>query len=74
MSFIIREKWVWMTIGLCILVLVGPYALMLLILHMPSILGACFVWMLIFSSGIAAGYKDWRIDKKKRGTAPHLPE
>lgn len=66
MSFLIREKWVWIIIGLCSLVLVGPYALMLVIMWLPEFLRPLTIWMLLVSSGIAGGYKDWLMDKKKR--------
>jgi len=74
MSFIIREKWVWIIIGACILVVVGPYALMWMILQMPGVLRASFVWFIIFGWGIAAGYKDWRMDRKKRESNSSLSE
>jgi len=66
-SFIIREKWIWIIIGTCILILVGPYVLLLAILEMPDILRPIVVWFVIFGWGIAAGYKDWLADAKKRG-------
>jgi hypothetical protein len=66
MSSIIREKWIWIIIGACILVGVAPYAVMLLILKLPGVLGAISVWTIIFSWAIAAGYKDWLMDRRKR--------
>jgi hypothetical protein len=66
MSFIIREKWIWIIIGACLLVLTGPYVLMWMILQMPDILRACTIWFLIFGWAIAAGYKDWLMDRRKR--------
>jgi hypothetical protein len=74
MSFIIREKWIWITIGLCILALVGPYAVMLMIFNMPEILRAPFVWCIILGWGVAAGFKDWLMDAKKREKNSRLPE
>jgi len=66
MSFIIREKWIWIIIGLCILILVLPWAVLWVILQMPTILAAVFAWTLIISWGVVAGYKDWLMDAKKR--------
>jgi hypothetical protein len=66
MSFIIREKWVWIIIGMCILVMVGPYLLMLVILQLPDVLRASLVWLIILGWGIAGGYKDWLTDAEKR--------
>lgn|GEM_PF-1878280 len=67
MSFIIREKWVWIIIGACIVAGVVPWLVIWMILEMPGVLGAFFVWTIIFSWGIVAGYEDWLMDKKKRG-------
>ena len=66
MSFIIREKWIWIIIGACILAGVLPWVVVWLILAMPGILGPIFVWAIIFSWSIAAGYKDWLVDRRKR--------
>jgi hypothetical protein len=66
MSFILREKWVWIIIGACILVGVAPWLVMLLILEMPGVLRPISVWTIIFSWAIAAGYKDWVMDRRKR--------
>jgi hypothetical protein len=66
MSFIIREKWVWIIIGASILAGVAPWLVILLILEMPGVLGAISVWTIVFSWAIAAGYKDWLMDWRKR--------
>jgi hypothetical protein len=74
MSFIVREKWLWIIIVLGLLVLIGPYTFMWLILQLPSSFGAALIWTLIFGSGIAAGYRDWRMDVKKRERSLRFPE
>jgi len=66
MSFIIREKWVWIIIGASIGAGVVPWLVILLILEMPGVLGVFSVWTIIFSWAIAAGYEDWRVDRRKR--------
>jgi hypothetical protein len=73
MSFLIREKWIWIIIGICAMVLVIPYVFVWLILQMPEITRPIPVWLLIFGWGIAGGYKDWLVDAKKRGN-PKSPE
>jgi hypothetical protein len=65
---------IWIIIGLSILVLVGPYVVLWLISQMPEVLRAASVWILIFSLGIAAGYKDWLMDARKRENNSRLPE
>jgi hypothetical protein len=70
MSFIFREKWIWIIIGMCILVLIGPYLLMWVILQMPDVLRASFVFFMTLGWGIVAGYKDWLMDAKKEKRFP----
>jgi hypothetical protein len=66
MSFIIREKWIWIIIGASILAGVLPWVVIWLMLAMPGILRAVFVWAIIFSWAIGAGYKDWVVDRRKK--------
>jgi hypothetical protein len=66
MSSIIREKWVWIIIGASIALGVVPLLVILLLFEVPGFLGAFLVWAIIFSWGIAAGYKDWVVDRRKR--------
>jgi hypothetical protein len=66
MSFIIREKWIWIIIGACILAGVLPLVVIWLLFMLPGILGSVFVWTIIFSWAIGAGYKDWVVDRRKK--------
>jgi hypothetical protein len=56
------------------LVLFGPYVVLWLIFQMPDVLRTASVWIPIFSWGIAAGYKDWLMDARKRENNSRLPE
>jgi hypothetical protein len=73
MAFIIRQKWIWMIIGICSAIALIPSLLIWAISQMPEMVRPIPVWLLIFGYGIAAGYKDWLIDSKKRGK-PKPPE
>jgi hypothetical protein len=66
MSSFIFEKWIWITIGCCIAVLILPYSVLLMISMLPDALKAVAVFTIIILWGIAAGYKDWLMDVKKR--------
>jgi hypothetical protein len=66
MSFIIREKWIWIIIGACILAGTLPWVVIWLLLTLPGILGPIVVWTIIFSWAIGAGYKDWLVDRRKK--------
>jgi hypothetical protein len=75
MSYIILEKWIWITIGACILIMIAPYVVLWMILQMPEVLRPFFVGAIVISWGIAAGYKDWLMDAKKREkNSSRLPE
>jgi len=74
MSFIIREKWIWIIIGACVLAGVLPWLVVWLILAMPGILGAITVWTIVFSWAIAAGYKDWLVDRRRKEKLADLPD
>ena len=66
MSFIIRDKWVWVTIGACFLVLVSPYVLMWVILQMSEVWKILSLILIILGWAAAAGYNDWLRDRRKR--------
>ena len=66
MASVIREKWIWIIIGACILAGILPWLVIWLILAMPGILGAIAVLTIICSWAIAGGYKDWLVDRRKK--------
>lgn len=66
MSYILGEKWIWIIIGCCIIIMVGPYIIFWLIFQLPEGLRSVFVMTIIVLWGISAGYKDWLMDSKKR--------
>jgi hypothetical protein len=66
MSFIIRDKWVWIIIGACILILVSPYIAMWVILQLPDIWKISSVFLIVFGWAAVSGYKDWLRDRRKR--------
>lgn len=71
MSFILREKWVWIIIAASIAAGVVPWIVMWTILEIPDVLRLVPVWIIIFSWAIAAGYKDWVMDRRKRERLTH---
>jgi len=59
MSFILKEIWLWITIVVCIAVLVGAMLLVWLILQLPEMYRSVAVLALFIGWGIAGGYKDY---------------
>lgn len=66
MSKIITEKWVWIVIFSLILILVTPVLVVWLILNLPPILRIVATGVILLTWGIAAGYKDWIIEKREK--------
>jgi len=65
MASILTEKWLWIIIIVLSLILVLPLAIVLLILYLPFPLNTVAIACLIIGWGIAAGYKEWVISKRK---------
>jgi len=61
----LESKWLWITIAGMILVTLIPWYAIYVILLLPSPINAIVVWSLIIGWGVAAGYKDWQLYKKK---------
>jgi len=64
-SSFLTEKWLWIIIGCLVLILVTPLIVLLVILTLPPILKVTATIILLIGWGIAAGYKDWIISKRK---------
>jgi len=62
---LLESKWLWITIAGMILVTLIPWYAIYVILLLPSPINAIVVWSLIIGWGVAAGYKDWQLYKKK---------
>lgn len=68
MVSILTEKWLWIIIVLLSLIIVLPFAIVLLILFLPFPFNTMATICLIIGWGIAAGYKEWVMSKRKEGT------
>lgn len=69
MMEILREEWLWIIILSLIAIFLLPLILIWFILTIPPELRVIITFMLIISWGVAAGYKDWLIEKRKEETA-----
>jgi len=59
------SEWLWITIFGCIAVILFPYIVIFVLLQLPFPFNAIMFWLIIVGWGIAAGYKDWQLYKKK---------
>lgn len=65
MSSILTEKWLWIIILLLIVIMVGPLFIAFFILLLPFPFNTIATILLVVGWGIAAGYKEWILEKKK---------
>ena len=65
LTWILREEWLWIIIVSIVLVLVLPLVVIWLILDLPPAARFIVTVAIIIGWGVAAGYKDWLISKRK---------
>lgn len=66
MSGILTERWVWIIILSLIAILVVPLIVVLVILALPPLLKVAATIGIVVLYGIAAGYKEWVINKREK--------
>jgi len=62
---VLTEKWLWIIIFALILIIVMPLIIVWFILLLPFPLNMISTILLIVGWGVAAGYKEWIIEKRK---------
>jgi len=62
---LLASRWLWITIVGSIAVVTLPWFLIYFIVVLPFPLNAILNWTIIIGWGVAAGYKDWQLYKKK---------
>jgi hypothetical protein len=65
MSWIFREKWYWFIVIGVTLVFILPLIIVWTILNLDPTIRLIVTILLITAWGIASGYKDWIISKRK---------
>jgi hypothetical protein len=63
---LLTSGWLWITIFGCIVVGLGPYFFLIVFLQVPSPYSGITIMFITVAWGIAAGYKDWRLYKRKQ--------
>ena len=65
MSSILSEKWLWIII-LCVIAIIAiPLVVIWIILTLPPILKVVATILIIIGWGVAAGYRDWVLSKRR---------
>lgn len=65
MGSIFSEEWLWLTILALIAILVLPLMIVWLILALPGELKLVATIVIVVGWGVAAGYKDWLVERRR---------
>jgi len=65
LSWIINERWFWVIVIALVSILIIPFFIAMFILILPPDLRLVMTLLLVVGWGIAAGYKDWVLSKRK---------
>jgi len=66
MAGILSEEWLWIIVLALIVVLIGPLLIVWLVLALPAELKLVATVLIVIGWGVASGYKDWILDKRRR--------
>jgi len=65
MSAVLKEKWFWIIVLAVSLVIGAPLLVVWVILNLPPLYQLLATVLLVILWGVAAGYKEWVIEKRK---------
>ena len=65
MAWILKEKWLWITIVAVTCVVVIPLVVVMLVLNLPSELRLVATIVIFICWGVVAAYKDWVKSKRE---------
>ena len=60
------NKWLWIIIGATSMIIIGPFLLMMVALSSPPWVDVTIIILVIIGGGIAGGYKEWSLFKRKQ--------
>jgi len=67
LGWLLKEKWLWIIVIGVILVTALPLVIVWAILNLPPIIRLVATIAIIIGWGVAAGYKDWIMSKRREG-------
>jgi uncharacterized membrane protein len=65
LTWILRERWLWIIIVAVILIITLPLTVIWLILNLPPTARLIVTIVIIMGWGVAAGYRDWLVARRK---------
>jgi hypothetical protein len=60
------NRWLWIIVGAMCTIVIFPFLLIFVLLNSPPWLGATVTILVIVGWGVAGGYKDWVMHKRKQ--------
>jgi len=66
MAGILSEEWLWIIVLALIVILIGPLLIVWLVLALPAELKLVATVLIVIGWGVASGYKDWILEKRRR--------
>jgi hypothetical protein len=60
------NSWLWIIVGAMMAIVIGPFAIMFVLLQSPPWLAAAIIILVIIGWGIAGGYKEWLLHKREQ--------
>jgi hypothetical protein len=66
MTWILKEKWFWITVISALLIVFLPFLIIFFILNLSPETRFVATILIIIVSGVAAGYREWIIEQSKK--------
>ena len=73
LDWLLLNKWLWFTVLGCWAVMIGPFIVITVMMHLPAPIKMAGLFGLLVGYGVASGYKDW-IQARKREQQLHPEE
>jgi len=70
LDWLLLNKWLWITIFGCWLVMIGPVIFVYFMLFLPPPIKMIVFFGIIVGWGVAGGYKDWVMARRKEVRFP----
>jgi len=70
---LLKEVWLWIIVFSLIFILVGPFVVIFIIMQLPQQMKIVVVVFIIVGWGVAKGYKDWILYKRKKEKQNIIP-
>jgi hypothetical protein len=74
LTWIFREKWLWIILLAMISVILVPFIIITVILDLPPILRLVATVFLVACWGVAGAYKEWAKEKREQEKKMERPE